>query len=339
MNEQMVIDVCAGANERFMIGATAAFAGIAANAKRDTALRFHIFTEGVKPETVEFMRSVLKRLHDCSEVIEHVCDDKLLEGLPYWAGSRLSAARVFYPYLLKDLDWALYVDCDVLYFSSPEEHWSYRKDECYVCVTQEEDVGTRQRECKWAKERCGVDVSDEEYFNAGVMLFNLRKCREDRMPDKIQQFYKDYPDVRLPDQTAMNTLFAGRKVMLPPKFDRLQIYLTDDKLAERPVVHYVSGNPWMPKMGVVANGRFRMWHRFCDKYIWQGDGLSLRRSFGLSMRVYKYAIYLLLKMPCIGLCVAIVMQSIGKTSNGRAWRSQQLDCDCSTHCIDKVLSD
>ena len=38
-----MIHVCAGANERFMIGATAAFAGIAKNAKPETGLHFHIF--------------------------------------------------------------------------------------------------------------------------------------------------------------------------------------------------------------------------------------------------------------------------------------------------------
>ena len=334
---QMQIDVCAGANERFMIGATAAFASLALNAKQETLLRFHIFTENVKPETVDFMHSVLKRVHKNSAVIEHICDDKLLAGLPYWAGSRLSAARVFYPYILKDLDWGLYVDCDVLYFASPEEHFSLRNDDSYVCVTQEEDSFTRRRECAWALDRCKVSVPDEQYFNAGIMLFNLKKCREDRMPDKLLQFYKDFPDVELPDQTAMNVLFQGQKTMLPHKFDRLQIYLTDEKLKERPVVHFVSGNPWLPKLGVVANGRFRLWHRFCDKYIWEKKGFSYKKSFSAKVLFQKKFLYSILKCPGIGHLTAGFLQLLHFTGNAKLWREQQIKYDCSEKMINHVL--
>lgn len=333
----MQIDVCAGANGRFMIGATAAFASLALNAKQETLLHFHIFTENVKPEPVDFMRSVLKRVHKNSEVIEHICDDKLLAGLPYWAGSRLSAARVFYPYILKDLDWVLYVDCDVLYFASPEEHFLMRNNDSYVCVTQEEDSYTRERECAWALKRCGVAVPENEYFNAGIMLFNLKKCREDRMPEKIQQFYKDYPDVELPDQTAMNVLFNGKKTMLPPKYDRLQIYISDEKLKENPVIHFVSGNPWLPKLGVVANGRFRLWHRFCDKYIWEKKGYSYKKHFPQKVLFQKRVLYFLLKCRSIGALTARILQSFHLSGNAKVWREQQVKHDCSEKMIKKML--
>lgn len=333
-----VINICAGANERFMIGATAAFAGVAVRAKPETELRFHIFTEGVKPESVTFMRETLARLHARSTVVEHVCDDKLLEGLPYWAGSRLPSARVFYPYLMTDLDWVLYLDCDVLYFASPEEHWSHREESAYAGVTKEEDDFTRQRECVWAEKRCGVSIPNDEYFNSGVMLFNLKKCREDHIPEKVQQFYKDHPDVALPDQTAMNVLFDGHKKMLPAKFDRLQLYISDEKMKECPVVHFVSGNPWLPKLGVVANGRFRLWHAFCDTYIWQKNGESYRRCFTKRILLVKRALNVLLRIPLVGAVVAQVLQAVRLTGNGAVWRKQQIACDVSSKCISKILS-
>ena len=339
MNQIEIIHVCAGANERFMIGATAAFAGIALNAKPETVLQFHIFTEGVKPETVAFMQRTLKRLHERSEVVEYVCDDKLLEGLPYWAGSRLPAARVFYPYLMKDVDWALYVDCDVLYFASPEKHWSYRDEAAYACVIQEEDAFTRYRERDWSKKRCGAEVPDAEYFNSGIMLFNLKKCREDKIPEKVQQFYKDFPDVVLPDQTAMNVLFNGHKKMLPAKYDRLQIYISDEKLAERPVVHFVSGNPWLPKLGVVANGRFDLWHRFCDKFIWQKEGASYKYWFNYRILLIKRGLNLVLRIPIVGSMTAYALQLFGLTSNGQKWRKMQVGNDVSSSVIDKVLNE
>lgn len=332
-----IIDICTGANERFMIGATAAFTGIALNSSPETRLRFHIFTEGVKPETILFMRKVLVRTHPNCEVIEHVCDEKLLAGLPYWAGSQLSAARIFYPYLLPDIDWVLYVDCDVLYFTSPEEHFYYRNNDAYVCVTQEEDEFTRNRERKWIKDRCHIDIPDAEYFNAGVMLFNLKKCREEHTPEKIQQFYKTFPDVALPDQTAMNVIFNGGKVLLSPKYDRLQIYFSDKKLKEHPVLHYVSGNPWLPKMGVVGNCRFRMWHYFCDKYIWLAPGKSYEKCFPMRVLLVKKSLYYLLRLPVLGVVIAKILQFSGMTGNGTIWRDQQIKHDCSMQTVKEIV--
>ena len=332
------IHICTGANERFMIGATAAFVSIALSADSKTKLHFHIFTEGVEPASVEFMRSKLLQYHQETVLQQHVCDESLLAGMPYWAGSRLSAVRVLYPYLLKDIDWVMYVDCDLLYFASPEEHWRLRDDDAYVCVTKEEHAETRKIEVRWAYERCGVVIPDSEYFNAGVMLFNLKKCREDRMPDKIQQFYVDYPDVRLPDQTAMNVLFNGHKKMIPAKYDRLALCIDDEKLSEEPILHYVGGNPWSPKVGIVDNVRVKLWHRFCDKYLWGEEGVSYAKCFSVRTLLLKRILYFLLKPQTIGRVVARVLQCLRFTHNGNGWRTSQVGCDCTLNGIKMLMS-
>ena len=343
MNE--FFNIAVSCNERYVSGALEALAGVAVHAKPETALRFHVFTEGVKDESIAFMRATLERLHPNCELEQHVCNEELLKGLPYWAGSRMAAVRCYYATLMPDVDWCLYLDCDVLYLASVEEHFSYRDDDVYACVVQEEDETTRRAECRWIREKVkGVGegevgegegtedgeqwkVNEDNYFNSGVVLFNFRKMREDGISEKLVQFFRDHPDVPSPDQDALNATFGGNVKLLPPKFNRLQIYLNDKKMTERPVIHYVSGNPWLPKYGVVMNNRFHLWHAFADKYIWQRRGESYRRLFSRKTLAAKWLLYWVLRLPIVGRIGAEVFQKAGLTGNAKEWRWSQVGCD------------
>ena len=328
--------IAVSCNERYVFGALVALAGVAVYAKRETLLVFHVFTEDVKQESIYFMRSTLKRLRPTVEFRHHACDDELLAGLPYWAGSRMAAVRCHYATLMPDVDWCLYLDCDVLYLACVEEHFSYRDESVYACVVQEEAARTRNDERLWIRENCGVIITDELYFNSGVVLFNLKKMRVDGIPEKLTQFFRCHPDVPSPDQDALNATFKGNVKVIPPKFDRLQIFLTDAKLAERPIVHYVSGNPWIPKLGVVMNGRFVLWHAFVDKYITGRRGESIRR-FPLYMRVAKRVCYMVLRLPIVGRMVAALFQFMGLTQDAREWRFCQVGNDCSKGQIEGII--
>lgn len=312
-------------NERYMPGATVALAGIALNARPETELVFHVFTEDVKRESLQFLEATLKRLHARSEVVEHVCDETILAGLPNYAGSRMCWVRCFYARILKDVDWALYVDCDVLYLASPEEHFSYVDESVYACVTRDMSASAPAEDKDWVARECGIELDTACYFNSGVMLINFRKFRDDGIPNKIADFIKAHSKTNYADQTAMNVLFNGKNIkLIPEKFDWLQIYLDDEALAQRPVIHYVSGIPWLPRRAVVANGRFRLWHAFADKYVWQKKGESYRRCFSIGHLTLKYLEYRLLIAPWLSFLFKLGLRLIGKGKSYKAWRVSQV---------------
>lgn len=80
------LHVVVAANERYMYGALVTLAGVAAGAKTETCIHFHVVTEGVNPSTFEFLSGQLTRIHPNSKIEQHVCDEKMLAGLPYWGG-------------------------------------------------------------------------------------------------------------------------------------------------------------------------------------------------------------------------------------------------------------
>ena len=326
--EFVELHIVLSSNERYMPGAVVALASIALNAKSETMLHFHVFTEEVKRETFAFLEQTINRIHPKCIVQEHVCDESILAGLPMYAGSRMSWVRCFYSRILKDVDWALYIDCDVLYLASPEEHFSYVDDSVYACVVKDMSVSAPQEDKEWAKHECGIDLNTDSYFNAGVMLFNFKKFREDGIPEKVSAFIQAHPKTRYADQTAMNVLFNGRNIkVIPQKFDWLQIFLDDKALAQRPVIHYVSGIPWLPKLSAVANGRFRLWHAFADKYVWLREGESCRQLFSVKTMCLKRLLYVLLKTPVVGWCFAHILFVGHFINNANRWRQLQVGCD------------
>ena len=318
-------DIAIAANERFMPGALMALSSLAVNARQKSRLRFHVFTEDVLPATMDEMKAVLRRIHPNCEVLQHVCDERLLAGLPYWAGSRMASVRIHFPYLLKDVDWCLYLDCDIVYLVSVEEHFSLRDESKYAVVVPDESDEFCIPEVQRIHDRCGVDVPREKYFNSGVMLFNFAKCRQDGIPDRLLEFFRANADSKLPDQTAYNVVFNGQTVIAPGKFNRLLPFLTADKLRERPVLHYISGKPWAKTYGEVANSRFRFWHAYADRYLWQKKGESCRRCFSLCMLMAKMALFAALRLPIVGPGLAWLMEALGLVrGDARLWRKTQI---------------
>ena len=88
------LNIVISSNERYMPGATVALAGVAVNARAETPLRFHVFTEDVKRESFALLEKTILRLHPKSVVEEHVCDDSILAGLPAYNGSRMAWVRL-----------------------------------------------------------------------------------------------------------------------------------------------------------------------------------------------------------------------------------------------------
>lgn len=334
--KERIFHIALASNERFMPGAVMACVSLAVNSHKDSRLVFHIFTEDVKDATIVAMRESVKRVHEKAEVIEYVCDEELLRGLPYWAGSRMASVRIFFPYLLKDVDWCLYLDCDILYLTHIEEHFSHISDDAYAVVVADEGDDFCYSEVERIKNRCGVTIKREAYFNSGVMLFNFKKCRNDKIPEKLRDFMADNRDSALPDQTALNVLFNGRTVIAPAKFNRIITHLTKEKLAEMPVLHYVSGKPWIRNYGEVANRRYRFWHAYADKIIWGKSWQSEKHLIGARLAIAKRILYFLLVMPILGRIVSFCFNKFGLTKGtSQGWRKSQLGGDV---CFQQILS-
>lgn len=115
-------------------------------------------------------------------------------------------------YIPPDIDRVLYLDSDTIIEASLDELWNIDFNDCYMAGVDD---------CLSSKYRDIVDIGiDGIYCNAGVLLFNLKKWREDDITAKfIKIIYENNGYFVFNEQSILNSLFSGTIKILPLKYN------------------------------------------------------------------------------------------------------------------------
>lgn len=127
------------------------------------------------------------------------------EGIP---ATPTAMYKFFIPEILKDLDKVLYLDGDIIVQKDLEE--------LYNCDIGSNYIGA-------VKDTNGLDYhslrnSNYKYFNSGVMVMNLKKMRQDDMPQKLLEYRKNGYN-KLMDQDTFNFVLKGNVLLLPFEYN------------------------------------------------------------------------------------------------------------------------
>ena len=131
--------------------------------------------------------------------------------------SRATYGKFAIPDIIDD-DKVLYLDSDILVRADVSRLWEIDVSGYYTgaVVDSPSDYGP-----DWHYEhnrKLGVPP-DEPYFNAGVMLLNLKKIRRDQLARKAIDFKLQNPDTGYVDQDAFNAVMWGRWLTLHPSWN------------------------------------------------------------------------------------------------------------------------
>ena len=126
-------------------------------------------------------------------------------------------SRLFISNLLpNNIDKILYLDCDSLIVGSVKEFWEENIDN-YYCAGVLDCINTT------IKNELGFS-NDDDYINAGVLLINLKKWREDNVEVKFIEFMaKNQHRYYQHDQGVINNVFKDKIKIVDPKYN-LQIH-------------------------------------------------------------------------------------------------------------------
>lgn len=121
-------------------------------------------------------------------------------------------ARLFMPTLIpKSVDKVLYLDCDGLIIDSFKNLWNLDISN-YYCAGVIDAVNSA------VKEKLGYNP--EEYINAGFLLVNLKKWREDHVEEKFINFMTENQNKFYQhDQGIINNIFKGKIKIIDPKYN------------------------------------------------------------------------------------------------------------------------
>jgi lipopolysaccharide biosynthesis glycosyltransferase len=185
----------------------------------DNEICFHvIIDDSVSDEDKSDLNSVIDNVNH--QIHYYLCDDNILSEYPNIAPKPGSISKVTYyrifltKYLPASIDKVLYLDADVIVRHSLKELWNTDISGYALGAVEDAVAGdvTKYNRLRYSPQY--------GYFNAGIILFNLRYWRENHCMEECINFISNHADrILYHDQDVLNYVFKDRKLDLPIKYN------------------------------------------------------------------------------------------------------------------------
>lgn len=199
----------------------------------------------------------------------------------------------------KEIEKVLYLDCDTLVIGDLSKLWNLEMKNKWI-------AGVLDITGQYARESVELKKTDV-YVNAGVLLINLKRWREEQIELKFSKYLASKNGtVEYNDQGVINHVCKGKKIIINPCYnytvpynrymrsDLIKItgydefYSAEDlKLArEHPIIVHFAGYPFNRPWFIGARGRFI--NNFM--YYWKESGMQnklLIQPSNLKYRIRK----------------------------------------------------
>lgn len=167
-------------------------------------------------------------------------------------GARGTLFRLLLPDIV-DVDKIIYLDCDIVVNMDISELWDVPLDDHAVAAVR--DIWSLDylngKPLPWRLDMAWgiLGVARGEYFNAGVLLMNLKKLREKyNFLAATADFYAKYKKcITLADQDCLNHIFANDKLLIDEKFNHINAEGVGEDDLRGSIWHMAGGaaKPWV----------------------------------------------------------------------------------------------
>ncbi len=208
--------------------------------------------------------------------VEEQCAEKIEEFVDLIPNARTSKVGIgsFYRLLItkvlpKDIEKIAYIDSDVIVNLDINEFWSIELGEkIFACVPELFNGVDTQKILPLCYEGY---VKKEDYFNAGILLMNLKQFRnEEALLKKGLKFRGEHLYYFCFDQDILNYCFSTRTLQLPNKFNFLvrEARKRSETKIERKIYHYLSSSVGWGILSDMSDPFNRLWMSYFIKTPW-----------------------------------------------------------------------
>ena len=188
---------------------------------RDEEIFFHILCSNSTKENECKINSWISKKEKCNVAFYYINENEF-SNFPIGDGyiNISTYFRLALPELLPDVNKVLYLDCDVIVDGSIRELWNTDIRDCVIAGVLDRHSGSIRLYNR-------LDYPMEYgYVNAGVLLLNLKKMREEDLFIKARELAQKMPTkLKNHDQDILNTLYFNKKLILDFKYNLLEYYL------------------------------------------------------------------------------------------------------------------
>jgi lipopolysaccharide biosynthesis glycosyltransferase len=157
--------------------------------------------------------------------------------------SKATYFRVYIANMFPEYQKALYLDCDIVLNADISELYNFDLGENYVGAITCETCNSFQVYTDYTQMYLGFEMP--WYFNAGILVLNLKKWREIKMEERFFDILSKVKFEVIQDQDYLNVLSKGHVLFLPRVWNKIPLRvdgITEDNVK---LVHYnLAFRPW-----------------------------------------------------------------------------------------------
>ncbi len=236
------INVCLSTDNNYSKYAGVVIASVLSNSV-DGDFNFYILDGGISEENKAKILS-LKSIKNCNIIFVPINEDLFSIYKQIGTHSYISLStyyRLKLASLLSDVDKVLYLDCDVIVNSDISDLFNTCIEQYYAAGVMD----TAMTSSGWVPPLEKGNL----YFNAGVLLFNLKKIRQDNIEQKFEEYtQKEFEHIRVGDQQIINVVCQGniKQVESAWNVQSSNFINRSDYTSSPKIVHYVGRQkPWI----------------------------------------------------------------------------------------------
>lgn len=272
------IPVVMGVDNAYLLPAYVVIVSLEENKNFDTEYVYYLFCSEKLNNAGKCQLERLKKRYAGIKVDIICTPEKMLQGAKMGSlGDYATVAvyiRLFLPYLLEDVNKCIYLDADIIVCDDLSEFFHIDVENVYAAGVRDFVISTTKVDER--KKKLQIETMNE-YLNAGILLMNLEKIRDDF---DIEIFYEDMKvGYSLQDQDIINKRFFGKTKQVQLKYNLLNRYLHRPDLlkgdvygmedineaVEHPAIIHFTGErkPWLFRGSKGAE----MWWEYADTFL------------------------------------------------------------------------
>lgn len=237
-------NICLCADNNVVEYMSALIVSILRNSSQDEEFIFHIITSCISEENKNYLNE-LKNIKNFQlkyynpihrEKFERWYSEKTPQKWPVEVFFKLDI-----PFILKDLDKVLYLDCDMIAVNNFKELFDINMDNYTVAAAKDKLISNSHlKKIKLNK--------SNGYFNSGLLLINIKNFNtlfpNDTFLEKIDKYLNNIKIVEYPEQDIINIIFNNKIKPIDSKYNCVSAIVKKDKEVQDTIIaHYTLLKP------------------------------------------------------------------------------------------------
>lgn len=247
---------------------------------------FHVIGYNLSKDTKRKIKLLAERY--CIEINIYEVNINFFKNLPVKEHIPVSTYfRLVFPLLLEDVDILYYIDADVVCLKNASEFFEIDLENNIIGAVPDLDKTANKR-------NLALDLKEHIYFNAGVLIINVKKWNDFNVLEKcLNKLNEDPKKFLYQDQDALNLILTKKIKYLSRKFNCISI--SNIKFSDIILLHFANQpKPWNKKwnLNIIYNDFTKNIYSFYENQTEWRDEPLLNKNSGKN--IFKWCVKKLL---------------------------------------------